>query len=71
MWFPIEGLSGGFLRLMEALPFKNVSVLLQRVAMPNGADGEAIGIPMLILLAYTVLSLVLSCVFFVRNAKVK
>ncbi len=69
MWFPIEGLSGGFVKLMEALPFKNICLLLQRVAMPENAVNDSFITPTLIILAYIVVALVLSCVFFIRNSK--
>ena len=70
MWFPIEGLSGGFLKVMEALPFKNICVVLQQVAVPN-AEASSLLKPILILLAYTAISIFLSAFFFVRNSKAK
>ncbi len=54
MWFPIDGLSGGFLTVMNVLPFRNATLLLQNAF--NGATDTFDGIikPLLIVLAYTV-----------------
>ncbi len=52
MWFPLDGLSEGFLFAMNALPFRNASVFLQNVASGRILTEET-GRALLILLAYT------------------
>jgi len=54
MWFPMESLSGGFVTVMNILPFRNATLLVQNTL--NGvADGWAdFGKPLCIVLAYAV-----------------
>ena len=54
MWFPVEGLDPAMIAVMDALPFRNATQLIQNAL--NGTDDPAHGIliPMLIVLAYTV-----------------
>ncbi|MBO4366177.1 MAG: ABC transporter permease [Clostridia bacterium] len=60
MWFPTEGLSGGFLTVMNVLPFKNALLTVQY--MLNG-EGE-VWKPLLITLAYTVAIFVAAVLVF-------
>ena len=72
MWFPQEGLSGGFVAFMNALPFRNISTLFQSITAGNGANTfQQIWLPILILGVYTVISLAASCFFFIRSSKGK
>jgi len=71
MWFPLEGLSGGFLKFMKVLPFRNISLLLQNVLRNDVDMFNDIWLPAIILCAYTAVSLALSCIFFVKNSKAK
>lgn len=49
MWFPLQGMSEGFLLFMKILPFRNITLIMQNVCA-----GENIGIPLLIVAAYAV-----------------
>lgn len=71
MWFPVEGMSEGFITFMKVLPFKNVSMLFQNVATPSLMAGqfEGIWLPIIIITGYTLLSVVLSCICFLKNSK--
>lgn len=73
MWFPLEGLSKGFVTFMKALPFKNVNDLFINLAKLKAVDSafEQIWLPIAIILGYTMLSLLLSCWLFVKNSKQK
>ncbi len=51
MWYPPEGLSGAFVKLMDILPFKNASVAVSSVATGN-ASVENTLFPALIVLGY-------------------
>ena len=52
MWFPTEGLGGGMLALMNVLPFRNATMLIQNTL--NGFESLANDFvkPLLIVLAY-------------------
>ena len=63
MWFPTEGLEGGFMTVMNVLPFKNVTVIMQ-----NAAAGiftfDGVLRPLIIVCAYTVVLFTLATVVF-------
>lgn len=63
MWFPIEGLSEGFMKVMEVLPFRNATILLQN-SLNN--SGELLK-PILIILGYTIIVFVLAIICFRRK----
>ena len=68
MWFPPEGLSEGFVNFMNALPFKNASVLMQNV-VAGAYSFDGVVKPMLILIAYIVVIMVVSIVCYGRKMK--
>lgn len=65
MWFPPEGLSEGFVAVMDALPFRNATVFLQSAC---AGEGEILR-PMLVLVAYTVVVTVLATFVFAKKMK--
>ena len=69
MWFPTEGLGSGILAVMNALPFRNASILVQNAV--NGWSDPLTDLirPLLIVLAYTVIAFVLAVLAFRRNMK--
>lgn len=69
MWFPVEGLGGGMMALMNALPFRNATLLVQN-ALNGWGDlwGDMLR-PLIILLAYTVAAFILAVLAFRRNMK--
>jgi ABC-2 type transport system permease protein len=70
MWFPLDGISKGFITFMDYLPFRNISVLFQNIAMLNANNPfNDIWFPIIVISAYTLVSVSLSCVIFIRNSK--
>lgn len=69
MWFPTEGLSGGFLTLMKVLPFKNATDLV-RCAV-NGCDDPVAGIlrPLAVVAAYTIAVFVAATLVFRHKSR--
>ena len=69
MWFPIEGLSEGMIAFMNILPFRNATKLVQNTM--NGINDvyKDFLIPLIIVLAYTIVSFVLAIVTFKRKMK--
>ncbi len=69
MWFPLEGLSGGFLTAMKVLPFKNASLLIQN-AVNGYADAWAdMLLPLLIVFGYTVVAFAAAIAVFSGKMK--
>ena len=67
MWFPLDGMSQGFLIFLRVLPFRNASLLIQNVFFPP--TFESVGEPVLILTAYTVVVGVLAMLLFRKKMK--
>ena len=67
MWFPLDGMSPGFLVFLRVLPFRNAALLMQNVFYP--ATFDSVGAPLLILLAYCVLFVVLAVLIFRKKMK--
>ena len=65
MWFPVEGLSGGFMTLMKILPFRNASLAAQYAL--NGDGG--VFVPTLIVLGYTAVIFTVSVFVFGKKMK--
>ena len=69
MWFLIEGLGDGMLAVMNALPFRNATLLVQNVVLGIGdAWGDFVR-PLLILLGYTLAAFVSAILLFRRKMK--
>ena len=59
MWFPIDGINQGMKTFMEVLPFKNATLLVQNLVTDGIHDGFAdFGKPLIIVLAYTVVTFI-------------
>ena len=71
MWFPVEGLSGGFVTLMKVLPFKNATDLLQNVLNGINDSFKDFFLPLIILMAYTVVVIFLAILIFKNKMKAK
>ena len=67
MWFPVEGMSGGFIKLMNILPFKNSTMLLQN-CLNNSGD---IIKPILIMIGYVIVVFVIAILIFKDRMKSK
>ena len=64
MWFPIEGLSEGMITFMNILPFRNATQLVQNTMSGINDAYKDFLIPLIIVLAYTIVSFVLAIVAF-------
>lgn len=63
MWFPVDGLGGAMMTLMEILPFRNAALAVQNVL--NGVGGfDALGLPVLVVIAYMVATFWVSVLVF-------
>ena len=69
MWFPVEGLSGGVLKLMNVLPFKNATALVQNVVVGVNDSFRDLTRPLLIVLGYTAVMFVAAILAFRRKMK--
>ena len=69
MWFPIEGLGDGMLALMNALPFRNATQLVQNTVLGFGDAWGDFWKPLLILLAYSLAAFVGAVLIFRRKMK--
>ena len=65
MWFPVEGLSGGFMTLMNILPFRNASLAVQYALTGDGG----VLVPTLIVLGYTAVIFAASVFAFGKKMK--
>ena len=66
MWFPTEGLDGGFMKAMDVLPFKNISRIMQNVCAGNYTF-EGVWLPLIIICAYTLAVFVAAIAVFRRK----
>ena len=69
MWFPIEGLGDGMLALMNALPFRNATQLVQNAALGFGDPWVGLWRPFLILLGYTLAAFACAVLIFRKKMK--
>ena len=65
MWFPTEGLSGTFVTIMDMLPFKNATILVQNSLSGNGDLLK----PLFIILIYTCFIFIISIKIFKHKMK--
>ncbi len=69
MWFPVEGLNEGIITFMKILPFKNATILIQNMILGVNDSFNDFLLPLLIVLAYTVVSFVVAIILFKRKMK--
>ena len=65
MWFPIDGLSEGFIKFMEILPFRNSVLILQNIMINKGDVFK----PMLIIIIYTIAVFIISICTYAYKMK--
>ncbi len=71
MWFPMEGIPKGVLTLMNVLPFRNATTLVQNALNGAPASFKAFGLPILVVAAYALGFLTLSIFVFRNKMKAK
>lgn len=64
MWFPTEGLNGVIIKIMNVLPFKNGTLLLQNTLNGITDSYSDFILPLLIVFAYTVVSFAVAIMVF-------
>ena len=69
MWFPIEGLGEGMITFMNVLPFRNATILVQNTMNGINDAYKDFSIPLIIVIAYTIVSFVLAILAFKRKMK--
>ena len=71
MWFPIEGLNKGMITLMNILPFRNATMLIQNTM--NGVNDifNDFLLPLIIVLAYTIVAFITAIILFRMKMKSK
>ncbi|MBO4251440.1 MAG: ABC transporter permease [Clostridia bacterium] len=71
MWFPVEGLDGAMVAIMNILPFKNATLLIQNTV--NGINNmfDDFVYPLLIVVGYTLVALVVAIITFRNKMKAK
>ena len=67
MWFPIEGMNGAVVTVMKCLPFKNATDAVQNVLLGTDDPMRGIVFPLLIVLAYTLVTLICAVALFKRK----
>ena len=71
MWFPIEGLGEGMITFMNILPFRNATLLIQNTMIGVSDPFKDFILPLIIVLAYTVVSFVVAIAVFRSKMKSK
>ncbi len=71
MWFPLEGLNDGMITFMNVLPFRNATILIQNVMIGINDVFKDFVLPLIIVLAYTIVTFVLAISFFKFKMKSK
>lgn len=69
MWFPTEGMGKGFITVMNVLPFRNATTLLQNAVNGYQALFTDIVRPLLVLAAYAAVAFTVAILVFRRNMK--
>ncbi|MBO4217711.1 MAG: ABC transporter permease [Clostridia bacterium] len=69
MWFPVEGLSGGMMTVMNVLPFRNATMLVQNMTNGYSDAFSDVLLPLIIVVAYTAVAFVFAVAAFRRNMK--
>ena len=71
MWFPLDGLDGGIITFMNCLPFKNAVDLLQNTLNGIVDPFKDFVLPLLIVLAYSLVVIIIAVVVFKHKMKEK
>ena len=71
MWFPLEGIGSGMIIFMKALPFRNATLLVQNMIIGINDTFNDFVLPLLIVLAYTVVMFFVAIMIFRSKMKEK
>ena len=71
MWFPIEGLNDTILTIMNILPFRNATILVQNAMLGSTSNFKDFLLPLIIVLAYTTFAFICAIITFKIKMKEK
>ena len=71
MWFPIEGLGEGMINFMNCLPFRNATLLIQNTMNGINDTFKDFVLPLIIVLAYTIVVFIIAIIMFKKKMKDK
>lgn len=71
MWFPTEGLNKGMITLMNVLPFRNATLLIQNTLNGINDSFKDFLLPLIIVIAYTVVAFIIAILLFKSKMKSK
>ncbi|MBP5342323.1 ABC transporter permease [bacterium] len=69
MWFPLDGISDGMITFMNILPFRNATMLIQNTLNGINDTFNDFVLPLIIVLSYTLVSLIISILVFKKKMK--
>ena len=69
MWFPLDGLNEGMITFMNLLPFRNATILIQNTMNGINDAFKDFVLPLIIVLAYALVSFVVAIILFRRKMK--
>ena len=69
MWFPTEGMSGTIMTIMNVLPFKNATNLIQNMIIGVSDAFKDVVLPLIIVLAYTIAVFTAAILIFGKKMK--
>ena len=69
MWFPIDDLGAGMLAVMNALPFRNATLIVQNTLIGIGDAFTDLVRPLLIVVGYTVAAFAVAILIFRKKMK--
>ena len=71
MWFPVEDMDGLFIKIMNLLPFKNATILVQNTLNGFSDISNDFIKPLIIVLLYSFIIFLLSIIVFKNKMKTK
>ncbi len=71
MWFPLEGLNDGIITFMNILPFRNATILIQSTMIGINNAFKDFVLPLIIVLAYTIVAFIFAIILFKNKMKSK
>ena len=71
MWFPLDGLNKGIITFMNVLPFRNATILIQNTMIGINDVFKDFALPLIIILAYTVVTFIFAIISFRSKMKSK
>lgn len=71
MWFPVSGLNEGIIMVMDILPFRNANMLIQNTLNGIADPFKDFVLPLIIVIAYTIVVYIVAVLVFKKKMKTK